>query len=107
MADEYLLKTLEDIKAQISAKVGDATRLLVTANTLEEMVGAQKTSLFDYVGDGADQSSAPAATALRNGGSLGNTTRGTSSRAIKPDTFLGQQPLDAAKRYLAMVGHAV
>lgn len=107
MSDDssHVGRTIEDIKQQIADKIEEAKRLLLTVNTLEGMIGAQPSSLFELLGDDdpAPQQMAnqPRANNTANPRSIG------SSRQIKPDQFLGEQPLDAAKKYIGLVGHAV
>jgi hypothetical protein len=107
MADDngHIAQTLEDIKAQIAEKLAEAARLLPTANHLAEMIGAAAVTLSDFLDD-MDGQATPAS--AQGGGRVvpAPTGRGA-ARHIKPDTFLGKPPLDAAKQYLGMVGHAV
>ena len=113
MADElaHVNKTLEDVKRQIVAKIDEAAHLLAGAHMLEDMLGMPHSTLADYIGetDAAPVSTVP----LGNSAAVSRTTntpgysRSGNPRAIKPDQFLGQAPLDAAKKYIALVGHAV
>lgn len=111
MADEYIGKTLEDFRRQITVKINEASRLLVTVNTLEEMMGDPKSSLADFIGDEAEHATTPnqlvPSVGARGAVATFGFGRSPSPKLIKPDQFLGQPPLEAAKRYLAMVGHAV
>lgn len=106
MADEHVGKTLDDIKRQIVAKIEEATRLLVTVNTLEEMLGTPKSNLADYIGEGSDVS-VPQQGTSSTPRVVAPSHRIGSPRSIKPDQFLGEPPLDAAKKYIGLVGHAV
>lgn len=109
MADEtdYISRTLEDVKSQIEAKIADAARLLPTANHLAEMIGAPTVSLADFIADYDDDSLVVAAQpgAIDRPAAV-TPVRGGAVRHIKPDAFLGQVPLEAAKKYIGMVGHA-
>jgi hypothetical protein len=110
MADEHLGKTLDEVKLQITAHIREARRLLITVNTLEEMMSESKSSFADFIGNEAEYETGPNTTVPPVGGRGAVITVGLGRSAtpslIKPDQFLGQTPLDAAKRYLAMVGHA-
>jgi len=111
MADEssHVGRTVDDIKRQITSKLDEAARLIVTVNTLEEMIGAAPSRLADFLA--GDSEEAAPSTANHGTAAASRSTQPSSfgrsgSRFIKPDQFLGQPPLEAAKQYLGMVGHA-
>jgi hypothetical protein len=95
----HIDKTLEDLKQQLSIKMAEVKRLLTTINSLEEYAGLPKTVFQD----------AGVAVSVHDSASISEAVdvipRGVSR--IRPDEFLGEDPLKAAKKYIGRVGHAV
>ena len=87
----HVERTLADLQRDLTEALENAKRIQATMNTLERMVGAPLTSVVGMTAEG--RSPDPSA-----GGRRG---------AVRPDEFLGQSPLEAAKQYIKAVGHAV
>ena len=96
----YIDKTLEDFRRQLSAKIDEAKKLLAVINTLEEMTKVPLTFLSDLGASGA----VPNGNRANQGGA---PRRIGTHVELRPDEYLGVAPLDAAKKYIASVGHAV
>jgi len=96
MADNsHVKQTLADLMQEFINKIAEASRLLTTINLLEERIGAAKTVMPGL---------SSAAGTPNNDTQFSST--GAGSIALRPDQFLGDEPLDAAKKYLKQVGHA-
>ena len=95
----HIVKTLEDLKQQLSAKMTEASKLVATINLLEEMIGEPKTMMPFPMSIGTATGNASDATL--------QSPLSSSSQSMRPDQFLGEEPLEAAKKYLKSVGHAL
>ena len=99
-APEHVQKTLEDFKRQLSAKMLEAAQVLAVVNALEERLGLPKTSLSG------------GASGITWSQSIGEEVRvsdprtATSTSSIRPDEYLGEVPLEAAKKYLKRIRQA-
>ena len=105
MANEsHITKTLEDLRQQLSAKLREARSLVSAMNTLEELAGLDRTVLSEVQPDSA----LPADNHSQNGAaaSIGARAGSQGRSQPRPDQYLGRSPLDAAKAYIAEVGHA-
>lgn len=111
MTDEssHVSLTLESLKRQLAAKLDDEARRLIAAmTTLESMAGLPPTTLMDVVPmigspgslQGNNSQNQPAVSAQASSGRR-------SAQPIRPDEYLGAEPLDAAKQYMQAVGHAI
>jgi hypothetical protein len=105
MADDtsHLARTLEDFKRDLAVKVAEARNLLQTINMLEEKIGASRTSLGD-LGQEPGNHQAGGPIPAQN---FTAPPKRVSALNLRPDEYLGEEPLEAAKRYLGSVGHAV
>jgi len=98
----HIGKTLDDLKQQVVAKINEARRLLAAINTLEDLLGATKTTLSDLSGGLPGQESGPGETPMVTV----NSPR-LSANHVRPDEYLGDDPVKAAKKYIQRVGRAV
>lgn len=102
---DHIVRTLEDYKSRLSSKWGELVRLLAVINSIEDDCGAPRTNLHDLSlagaplegGDTASQAP-PKVPIVRGAGGVSQ---------IRPDEYLGQDPLVAAKKYIERVGHSV
>ena len=97
----HVARTLDDLRQQFNSKMEEARKILNAINTLEELAGETQTSMPDF---GEDHS--PRIQQAGDMAPIGTSLRGQTS-GIRPDEYLGQKPLDAAKKYIERVGHAV
>ena len=99
-AAEHIKKTLEDFKQQLAVKMAEAARVLAVVNALEEQLSLPRTALSG-VGGGV--------TWNQNLNEEMRTMDGPpsmSSQSIRPDEYLGDAPLEAAKKYLRRLRRA-
>lgn len=96
MADNaaHATKTLEDLKQQLAAKLADAAKTLAAINVIEEMIGVARTQM-------------PSMYQLDDSATFGGPSTSGKTTSIKADEYLGEEPVDAAKKYMRKVGHAV
>src|SRR5437016_891 len=87
----HIEKTLEDLRRQLMFRMADVAKLLGAINVLEDMHELPRTTLPTI------QLDAPVASPVA----------GSSRPQIKADDYLGEEPLEAAKKYIQSVGHAV
>lgn len=101
----HILKTIEDYKRDAATKLAEARTNLQIVNSLEDRLGIPRTTLAEIgsepVQNGAGTPSGPSS--LMTSGA----TRRVSLGGLRPDEYLGMEPLEAAKNYLRSVGHAV
>lgn len=98
---DHVRRTLEDFRLQLSVKLNETARVLAVVNALEEQLGLPKTSPNNAGG-------------VTWNVSLGDEMRvsdasnpgGNSPGVIRPDEYLGDPPLEAAKKYLRRVRRA-
>ncbi len=106
MADDnsHVSKTIEDLRRQVAFKIDEARMALTGLNALETAFGLPLTQFGELANGspipGSQSGPSPATPQLFGAGSR----RGG---AVRPDEFLGNEPMQAAKKYIAMVGHAV
>jgi hypothetical protein len=99
---DHIRRTLEDFRQQLSAKMNEAARVLAVVNALEDQLGLPKTS--PNSAGGLTWNVALGDEARSNDGDHGPTTSAVTT--IRPDEYLGDQPLEAAKKYLRRLRRA-
>ena len=99
-APEHIRKTLEDFKQQLSVRMAEAARVLAVVNALEDQLGLPKTTL----GGGGITWSQSLSEDLRV--TDAGAGAAASPQNIRPDEYLGDAPLDAAKKYLRRIRRA-
>jgi hypothetical protein len=92
---------IDDLKQQLASLVTQARKLLGIINDLEDLDGVPKTELPDLVVGSVSQGKTST-----NSGATSFLPASRSLASIRPDEYLGQRPIDAAKSYLASVGRA-
>jgi hypothetical protein len=103
---EHIRLTLDELRSRLNEKVREAKQTLTTLNSLEADYGQPITPLSELM-----ETDAPPA--LEGAQPFKRVFSGEVHTApqrlpvIRPDHFLGMQPLDAAKSFLGMVGHAL
>ena len=99
---DHIRRTLEDFRQQLSVKMSEAAKVLAVVNALEEQLGLPKTSPNNAGGVSWN-------VALGEEVRISDGGQGSSSpalNAIRPDEYLGDAPLEAAKKYLRRVRRA-
>ncbi|HUE86204.1 MAG TPA: hypothetical protein VMO26_09015 [Vicinamibacterales bacterium] len=112
MADD-ISKKLDELRAQVTERLNEARAILAQMNTVESLFGLPVTSLSDVDLEGPATASsaplfamfAPAGTEPRN--NLASAPKRRPSTAIRPDEYFGDEPMEAAKKFMRNVGHAV
>lgn len=100
----HLNKTLEDFKRELSAKLSDIKKILALINMLEDRLALPLTPPPSELTSGA---------LVQDTASMGDSVLVSVASAksilngIRPDEYLGQAPLDAAKIFLRRVHRAV
>lgn len=107
MADDtsYVLKTIEDLRRELADKVRDVLSLLSMVNGLQDRAKVARTTLAEL---GASAATAKGQT-LQTSDPKGDVqvSNGRAPQQIRSDAYLGEKPLEAAKKYMGAVGHAV
>lgn len=101
----HITQTLDEFKNELAEKLADIVSLLAMIHHLEDRIGVPRSPLPETVINFIGPSSPS-----QGGTTASQTIRrqaGATGKSIRPDQFLGDAPLDAAKKYLEMVGHAV
>jgi hypothetical protein len=93
---EHTRKTLDDFQQQVASKLEEVRSLIETINAMERMYGLEMTTVETLVDFGGE-----ATRPEKSGARLRPLSN------INADTYLGLEPFDAAKQYIASVGHAV
>jgi hypothetical protein len=106
----HVSKTIEDLRRQVTAKLESARSDLATINALEAAFSLPLTAFDDLFGAVGAATPAPLPPTGSNGTAPSKThqvavRRGTQS--LRPDEYLGDEPMEAAKKYMRSVGHAV
>lgn len=100
-APEHIRKTLDDFKQQLAPKMVEVMRVLSVVNALEDQLGLPKTSILSLTGGGFAWTQSP------HREEVGVDSPSVVSPAnIRPDDYLGDMPLGAAKKYLRRVRRA-
>jgi hypothetical protein len=99
----HISKTLDELRHQLSAKANEARKILAAINTLEEMLALPKTSFPDLSPGISLQENM----GLADSASVSVGPPSPAPATIRPDEYLGNQPLEAAKKYIRRVGRAV
>ena len=99
----HINKTLEDLKQQLAAKVAEAKKVLAAVNTLEELLGLPQTTLGDLGASVSLQESVGISDSVK----VTFSSPKSATNSIRPDEYLGVDPLKAAKQYMRRVGRAV
>jgi len=94
------IPNLEDFRQQLKTKLDEVRRILSAINIMEEEFGQQKTSL-DTLSINVLSEASP----TDSGGVNVHVGRPRNTN-IRPDEFLGMNPLDAGKRYLRSIRQA-
>jgi hypothetical protein len=97
----HVLKTIEDLKRELADKVRDVFGLLSMVNGLQDRAKVARTALAEL---GTSAATTKGQTSDPNGLQVPN---GRTSQQIRSDQYLGEKPLEAAKKYIEAVGHAV
>jgi hypothetical protein len=106
MADDtsHVSRTAEELRRQVAAKIQEAREQLALLNGLEIAFGLTPTQFGELNGMTAPATMGPPTTG--QGGGQGIPRR-SNPQAIRADDFLGEEPMQAAKKFMAMVGHAI
>ena len=95
---EHVGKMLDELAADVGGHLEEAQRAVQVMNAIEAKYGLPQTALGALVqGFSAEPGSA---------GQAARTAAGIRTVGIRPDEYLGKSALDAAKLYLAQLGHA-
>ena len=89
----HFSKTLDDFKQQLAAKLTEARKILAVINALEETLGLPKTAPSELAAGVSIQDPVAPPKPAEN--------------SIRPDEYLGESPLDAARKFLRRVHRAV
>lgn len=109
MADDtaHVSKKLDDMRRQATARLEEARALVASMNTVETIFDLPLTML-------ADLETAALTTPPPEGATQGSAEpwgnvpqKRRSLQSIRPDEYLGDEPMKAAKKYMAGVGHAI
>src|SRR5216683_1367459 len=105
---DHIRMTLDELRQEAIGKIADVRRSLELLNTFEARCGVPQTSIEELLG-GAERVEL---TSEASGGVLPlrpiyDSARKPPALSIRPDSYLGETPLDAAKKYLGQIGHAV
>ncbi len=100
---DHIRQTVDELKGNLLPLVTEVQNSLVLINLMEQRYGLPLTTLEDLAQDAEGAGQPPRETAL---GHIEVRPRGPNIGAIRPDQYLGHPPLDAAKIYLAQLGHA-
>jgi hypothetical protein len=93
-AADHIRKTLEEFRQQFAVKIADAARVLAVVNALEDQLSLPRTALSGgNAGVTWNQS-------LNDDMRVMDAPPSMSSQNIRPDEYLGDAPLEAAKKYL-------
>src|SRR5688500_8071401 len=110
MADD-VAKKLEELRRQATQKLEEARSIVASMNTVETLFDLDLTELSDL--ETAVLSSPPLSPAsvqsiaeARNPLSSPQQKR-RSSTSIRADEYFGDEPMEAAKKFMRGVGHAV
>lgn len=101
--------TLDELRQEATARVADARKSLHLLNEMEARYGAPLTSIDALSSESSQQeqlSEISGEGVLHLKPVFSNAGR-PSTPSIRPDSYLGEMPLDAAKQYLGQIGHAV
>jgi len=96
----HVTKTLEELKQQLNAKLNEAKKILNAINTLEESYSQAKTTLSEL------ETNLAVSGQITESLSFAPTLAG-GTLDVRPDEFLGDPPLIAAKKYIEKAGRAV
>jgi len=111
MADisDHIRKTLDELRAALMPTAMVVRNDLALINSMEQRYGLPPTTFDDLVGSGEIASESPAEStfpSLRRSSITPSPRPGGSHLSIRADQYFGREPLDAAKMYLADLGHA-
>jgi hypothetical protein len=99
---EYARQALDDLRKGIVRKMTELHCALQGLNAVERAYNLPITDISEF-----ETTETPTQTVLREGVRESHVSPKPSNVAILPDTYLGDPPLDAAKKYIGSVGHAV
>lgn len=111
MADDnsHIARTLDDMRRQATEKLEEVKPIIAGMNAVEATFGLPLTLLQDLVEGTAG--APPGAPTLQGSGSASTSIPKIQPRragqGIRPDEYLGEEPMEAAKKYLSSIGHAV
>jgi hypothetical protein len=94
--------TVEELRAEFLEKVAEIRKQLETINYLESRAGLPLTRMDELGQPSSETESRPPATQ-----GVTQDRRGRPKPQIRPDEYLGLEPLRAAKSYMRRVGRAV
>lgn len=100
----HLNKTLEDFKRELSSKLSDVKKILAFINMLEQRLALPQTPPPSELTSGASPQDI---ISLNDSVSVSVTSARSALNGIRPDDYLGQLPLDAAKNFLRRLRRAV
>jgi len=108
MADDlsHVSKTIEDLRRQVVAKLELARSDLAVINGLEASFGLSLTTF----GELAAAPSGATSTTVNGQSPLGVSSKNQSPGrrgAVRPDEYLAEEPMEAAKKYMRSIGHAI
>jgi hypothetical protein len=110
MADDnsYVSKTIEDMRRQVAAKLDEARVTLAGLNAVELAFGLPLTQFGELL-NSASVPPAPTGGASQTTVQPGQfpSYQRRSGQSVRPDEFLGEEPMQAAKKYMTMIGHAI
>lgn len=100
---DYVNKILDDFRQTLESKIAEVRLALTDLNTLERRYGLEVTTLSEPMALMLDSE----AIALENKNRLSASAPAAKPATIATGTFIGVEPLHAAKRYIDMVRRAV
>lgn len=109
MADDttHVSKKLDDMRRQATARLEEARSIVASMNTVETIFDLPLTILAD-LGTAALTTPPPEGVIKGSVEPWGSTPlKRRSPQSIRPDEYLGEEPMKAAKKYIASIGHAV
>ncbi len=100
----HLNKTLEDFKRELSSKLSEVRKILAFINMLEHRLALPQTPPPSELTSGASPQDV---VSLSDSVSVSITSAKSALNGIRPDEYLGQPPLDAAKNFLRRLRRAI
>ena len=98
---EYARQAIDDLRQSVIRKMNDMTETLQGLNALERNYDLPLTDIGEFV-----TTVTPPETQVLDSKRESHASK-PSNVTILPDTYLGDPPLEAAKKYIWSVGHAV
>jgi hypothetical protein len=110
MADD-VTKKLDELRRLATERLHDARAIVAQMNTVETLFDLPLTALSDLETSALGTPSVPAPSLLGGPSAEPRSPSQPQARrissAIRPDEYFGDEPMEAAKKYIRGVGHAV